>query len=104
MGAAQSRTARKYSRNQSSCAARCPGFLTNPHAIPVTVKPIACCQRVTVRPQNQLAPSEPADQHKQRGLGQMKIRQQLVDHSESMTWLDKNDGNSHAALDEEIPV
>ena len=52
--------------------------------------------------QNQFAAREGADQNKQRGFGQMKISEQLVDHAEFMPGLDENVGLGAAGFNHEI--
>ena len=67
-----------------------PGYLRNPHAIAITVKAVPGIDGVAIRSENEFAPRERADENEQRGLRQMEIRQQLIDHAKRVPRLDEN--------------
>ena len=76
-----------------------PGNLLNPHAIPITVKAVARFDGVPVRLENEFAPCERADQNEQRGLRQMEIREELIDHAKRVARLDENGGFGGSGFD-----
>jgi hypothetical protein len=78
------------------------GSLLDPHAIAVTVKAVSGVDGVAVRLQDQFASRECADQNQQRGLRQMEICQQLIDHAKRVAWLDENAGFRRAEARREI--
>src|ERR1700719_102625 len=79
-----------------------PGYLRNPHAIAVTVKAVPGIDGVAIRSENEFAPRERADENEQRGLRQMEIRQQLIDHAKRVPRLDANSRFRWAGLDKKF--
>src|SRR6476660_8819655 len=62
------------------------------NAIPVRIKSVTLFDRVTVCRQHVLGSGEGADQHQQRGLGQMEICKQGADYSELESRIDEQVG------------
>ncbi len=63
----------------------CQWHLDYQHCVAVAVKPVFLFQRFIIRLLEQFLASEGADEHKKRGPGQMKIRQQSADQLKFIT-------------------
>jgi hypothetical protein len=62
----------------------------NQHAIAITVKPVLLFHGVPVSCQHRLAPGKCRNQRQQRGLRQVKIRQQHIRYPKRKSWRDEN--------------
>ena len=59
------------------------------HAVAIRIEPVFVFNRMAVSRKDCVFPRKPANQHKQRGLRQMKIRQHRPDHSKRKSGIDK---------------
>jgi len=51
---------------------------------------------MAIRPQNLPLPAQGADQHEQRGLGQMEVGQERIDNAETVSGIDEGVGLASA--------
>src|SRR5215468_3802800 len=70
------------------------GFLENQHAIAIAVEAIAFTDRFLVRAEQKFAPRKRTYQHQQSRTRKVKIRQQKINYSELIRWVNKEIGRA----------
>src|SRR5579875_2434966 len=63
---------------------------TDPHAVTITVKAVFRLHRVSVSAQHIFAPAKSGHKRKQRGAGQVKVREKLTDDAKRLSGEKKN--------------
>src|SRR2546427_13285654 len=71
----------------------------NQHAIPKAVKAVALADRLGIGGEDPLLARERADQHQQRALREMKVRDDGVDHLEPVAGKDQETGPTISGSD-----
>src|SRR5260370_33655133 len=77
-----------------------PYWLPNQHAVSIAVEAVSGRHRATISGKHKLASRQCANQHQERRAREVKIREKLIDHRESMTWTNEDIRGSPSRQDQ----